>query len=65
MTTVWRVFFTTSAVLLGFLLLSIPFIERGTGSFVVSVVSFAMLATIFGASAAFLYFDWDPFSGLW
>ncbi|MFB6141542.1 MAG: hypothetical protein ABEJ26_14035 [Halosimplex sp.] len=65
MTDVWRAFFTASAVLLGFLVLAVPFIEPGTGTFVVSVASFAMLAVIFVASGAFIYYDWDPFEGLW
>ncbi|WP_123533467.1 hypothetical protein [Halosimplex salinum] len=64
MTNVWRSFLTASGVLLGFLVLSIPFIEPGTGTFVVSVVSFAMLAVVFVASAAFIYADWDPFDDL-
>jgi hypothetical protein len=64
-TTVWRAFFTASAVLLGFLVLAIPFVERGTGTFVISVVSFVMLAVIFLASAAFIRAEWDPFEDLW
>lgn len=65
MTTVWRAFFTASAVLLGFLVLSVPFIEPGSGTFVISAVSFVMLAVVFVASAAFIRFDWDPFGDLW
>ncbi|QLH78049.1 hypothetical protein HZS55_12395 [Halosimplex rubrum] len=65
MTTVWRAFLTASAVLLGFLILAIPFVERGTATFAVTVVSFAMLAIIFVASAAFIRADWDPFEELW
>jgi len=64
-TNVWRAFFTMSAVLLGFLVLSVPFIEPGTPTFVVSAVSFVMLAVMFVASAAFIYVDWDPFADLW
>ena len=65
MTTVWRAFFTASAVLLGFLVLAVPFIEPGTGTFVISVVSFVMLAVIFVASAVFIRTGWDPFDDLW
>ncbi len=53
-----------SAVLLGFLLLSVPFVEPGSGAFVVSVASFVMLAIMFVASGAFIYVDWDPFEDL-
>ncbi|QLH83076.1 hypothetical protein [Halosimplex pelagicum] len=65
MTTVWRAFFTASAVLLGFLVLSVPFVEPGSATFVISAVSFAMLAVIFVASAVFIRADWDPFEELW
>jgi len=64
-TTVWRAFFTASAVLLGFLVLAVPFVEPGTATFAISVVSFAMLAVIFVASAAFIRTGWDPFEDLW
>ncbi|WP_436927055.1 hypothetical protein [Halosimplex amylolyticum] len=64
MTNVWRAFFTMSAVLLGFLLLSVPFVEPGSSAFVISVASFVMLAIMFVASAAFIYFEWDPFEDL-
>ncbi|WP_459192148.1 hypothetical protein [Halosimplex sp. J119] len=65
MTNVWRAFFTASAVLIGFLILSIPFIEVGSPTFVVSVASFVMLAIIFLTSAAFIRYDWDPFEDVW
>ncbi|MFC7137942.1 hypothetical protein ACFQRB_18835 [Halobaculum litoreum] len=63
MTSVWWPFLGASGVLLALLGLSMPFVRPGTGAFVVSVVSGAMLATVFVASAAFLYVDWDPFDG--
>ncbi|MFC4989161.1 MULTISPECIES: hypothetical protein [Saliphagus] len=64
MTAVWRVFFGCSVVLLAFLALSVPFVERGTGSYVIAVVSTAMLLVILVSSATFIYLDWDPFEDL-
>lgn len=64
MTAVWRAFFVASVVLLAFLVLSAPFIEPGTPTFVVSLLSFAMLGLMIVASAAFIYLDWDPFEEL-
>lgn len=63
MTSVWWPFLGASGVMLALLGLSVPFVEAGTGAYVVSVVSVAMLAVIFVGSAVFLYVDWDPFSG--
>jgi uncharacterized membrane protein YhhN len=53
-----------SLVLLALLALGFPYVERGTGTFVVAVLSAAMLGAILLASAAFVYLDWDPFDGL-
>lgn len=64
MTGVWRAFFGCSVVLLAFLALSAPFVERGTGSYVIAVVGAAMLLVILVSSAAFIYVDWDPFEDL-
>lgn len=64
MTAVWRAFFVSSVVLLVWLVFSVPYIEPGTPTYVVSLVSFAMLSVILVGSAAFIYFDWDPFDEL-
>lgn len=64
MTTVLRGFFVSSAVMLALLALSVPTIEPGTGTFVIAVLSAAMLAVTFLGSAACLYADWDPFEEL-
>jgi len=63
-TTVLRGFFVTSAVMLALLSLSIPAVEPGTGTFVVTVLSAAMLGATFLGSAACIYADWDPFEEL-
>lgn len=61
MSVVLRGFLLASAVLLVLLGLSVPYVERGTGTFAITVVSFVMLAVMFLGSAAFIYADWDPF----
>ena len=64
MTAVWRAFFVSSIVLLAFLGLSVPFIEPGTATFVVALLSFGMLSVMLIGSSVFIYFDWDPFEEL-
>ncbi|SEP07692.1 hypothetical protein SAMN04487948_11314 [Halogranum amylolyticum] len=61
MTAVWRVFFALSIVLLAFLGLSVPYVEPGTATFVVALLSFGMLGVMLVGSSVFIYFDWDPF----
>lgn len=65
MTAVWRVFFVWSVVLLVLLAISMPYIELGTGTYVVSMVSLTVLLVMLVGSAVFIYFDWDPFEELW
>ncbi|WP_135305473.1 hypothetical protein [Haloarcula amylovorans] len=64
MTTIWRAIFASSLVLLALLGLSVPYIEPGTGTFVISLMSLGMLVVMLVASAAFIYFNWDPFAKL-
>lgn len=59
-----RALFASSAVLLTLLALSVPYIEPGTSTFVISLLSAGMLTVMFVGSAAFIYFDWDPFEEL-
>ena len=64
MTFVLRAFFVASLVLLSLLAFSVPYVEPGTGTFVVAVLSAVMLGTMLLASAALLYYDFDPFEKL-
>ncbi|AKU07942.1 MULTISPECIES: hypothetical protein [Haloferax] len=61
MTAVWRAFFVSGVVLLAFLALSLPYIEPGTATSVVTLLSLGMLGVTVVGSSAFIYFDWDPF----
>ncbi|WP_435335891.1 hypothetical protein [Haloarchaeobius sp. TZWWS8] len=64
MTAVWRAFFASSLVLLALLALSVPTVEPGSAAAVVSFLSVGMLGTMLVGSAAFIYYDWDPFEAL-
>lgn len=64
MTAVWRAFFVCSVVLLALLALSVPYVESGTASFVVSMLSLGMIGVMLVSSATFIYLDWDPFEEL-
>ncbi|GGN93780.1 MULTISPECIES: hypothetical protein [Haloarcula] len=61
---VWQAFFGTSVTLLGVLALAMPFVEPGTATFAVTLLSAAMLGVVGLGSAAFLHYDWDPFEEL-
>jgi uncharacterized membrane protein len=61
MTAVWRAFFAMSLVLLALLAFSVPYVEPGTGTFVVTVLSAAMLGTMLVGSATLAYVEWTPF----
>ncbi|MFB6126216.1 MAG: hypothetical protein ABEJ79_02800 [Halolamina sp.] len=60
-TVVLRGLLAASAVMLALLGLSVPTVEPGTGTFVISVLSAGMLLVTFLGSAACIYVGWDPF----
>ena len=64
MTDILRAFFVASVVLLAFLAVSVPWIEPGTSTFVISVLSAVMLLVMGVVSALLIYFDADPFEEL-
>jgi hypothetical protein len=59
-----RAVFVSSLVLLALLVFAIPYVEPGTGSFVVGVASAGMCTVMLVCSAAFVYVGWDPFEEL-
>jgi hypothetical protein len=63
-TDVRRAFFFASVVLLVFLSFSIPTIEPGSPTFVITVISGVMLSVMLVGSATLIYVDWDPFEKL-
>jgi len=48
-------------VLLSLLALSAPYVDPGTPTFVISLLSLGMLTVTLVGSAAFIYLGWDPF----
>lgn len=63
-TWVMRAFFVSSVVFLTLLGLSVPFVEPGTASFTISVLSTLMLGFVLIASAVCIALHWDPFEVL-
>jgi hypothetical protein len=63
-TAIWHAFLVSSVALLVVLALSIPFVEPGTATSIVSLLSFGLLGVMAIGSAAFIYVDWDPFEEL-
>ncbi|MEF8824960.1 hypothetical protein [Halodesulfurarchaeum sp.] len=64
MTDVRQAFFFASVVLLVFLAFSIPTIEPGSPTFVITIISGVMLLVTLVGSATLIYVDWDPFEKL-
>ncbi|MFW5956536.1 MAG: hypothetical protein ACOCQY_03945 [Halorhabdus sp.] len=64
MTDVLRAFFVASVVLLAFLAVSVPWIEPGSSTFVISIISAIMLLVMLVGSALLIYLDVDPFEKL-
>ncbi|WP_135665026.1 hypothetical protein [Halorhabdus rudnickae] len=61
MTDIRRAFFVASVVLLVFLAFSVPTIEPGTATFVITIITACMLSVVLVGSAIMIYVDWDPF----
>ena len=64
MTDIRRAFFVASVVLLVFLSFSVPTIEPGTATFVITIITAGMLLVVLVGSAIMIYVDWDPFEKL-
>ncbi|XVH30486.1 hypothetical protein ACNS7O_08740 [Haloferacaceae archaeon DSL9] len=60
-----RVLFFTSVILLVLLALSMPFVEVGSGAFVVSVLSLVFILLTLLGLFILSRLDWDPFDELW
>jgi hypothetical protein len=53
--------FVFCVLLLGLLAATVPFVERGTATFVIIQLSVVHLLAAMAIIGALLYFDWDPF----
>lgn len=60
----WRVLLAWDLALLVMLAISAPFIEPGTGTFVVWTISLALLLLTLVAIAIIVRSDWNPFQEL-
>lgn len=60
--TPWHMLFATNAVLLVLLAFSFPFIERGSGAYVLAVASLVMIGIMTAGVLAIIYSGWRPFT---
>lgn len=58
---VWTIMFTLEVVLLALLALSLPYVERGTPTYTITLLSFAVIGVTLVGLAVVIYFDWTPF----
>ncbi|WP_228546194.1 hypothetical protein [Halegenticoccus tardaugens] len=58
----WRVLFALNVVLLALLAVSVPFQRPGTGAWVISIVSVAIIGASLLGLFVLIRIDWDPFS---
>jgi len=60
----WKGMFIACVLMLVLLALSVPFLERGSATFVVLQLAAVHLVVAMGIISALLYFEWDPFEPL-
>ena len=60
---VWTILLTLDLVLLCLLALSLPYVERGTPTYTITILSFGIIAITLVGLSVVLYLDWTPFSG--
>lgn len=58
---VLKLVFGVNVLFLSLLGFSYPYLEPGTGSYVVAVITAALCLTMLGIVAIITYFDWDVF----
>lgn len=61
MMSLWRVLFTANLVLLTLLMLAFPFLQPGSASYVISVVSLGMIALSLIGLGVLIRYEWNPF----
>jgi len=61
MTTVWRVVFAAAAAMLALLALSVPFVEPGSGTAAVALLSGGLLVVTMVGAGLLAWAGWDPF----
>ena len=60
---VWTILLTLDLVLLGLLVISLPYVERGTPTYTITLLSFGIIAVTLAGLAVVIFLDWTPFEG--
>lgn len=61
MTSLWRALFTANIVLLVLLMLAFPFLQTGSASYVISVVSLGIVTLSLIGLGILIRYEWNPF----
>lgn len=61
MDSLWSVLFKLNLILLGIFVVSVPFLEPGTSSFVAAIMSLAVVLFSLGSLWLLMQFGWTPF----
>lgn len=64
MASLWSVLFQLNVVLLVVLLIAMAFVERGSGAFVIGVVTGGVIGLSLLGTGLFIYFDIDPLESI-
>lgn len=64
MASLWSVLFQLNVVLLVVLLIAMAFAERGSGAFVIGVVTGGVIGLSLLGTGLFIYFDIDPLKSI-
>ena len=60
---VWSLLLVLNLVLLVLLALSVPYVERGTPTYTITLLSFGVIAISLVGLSVVIYLDWTPFKG--
>jgi hypothetical protein len=58
---VWTILFAINVVLLVLLALSVPYVEPGTATYTITLLSFGIIGVSLVGLAVVLYIDWNRF----
>lgn len=61
MDSLWSILFKLNLILLGIFVVSIPFLERGTASFVAAILSLSVILFSLGGLWLLMRLEWTPF----
>lgn len=58
---IWNILFTIDIVLLILLVVSLPYVERGTPTFVITMISLVLIVVSLVGLAVVIRIGWNPF----